>query len=373
MAGPVVYVASPLGQRTAGPEALTQLVDAVRRRGIDARLIAMRGYRGRSNDPEYARYDAPIADRIADPGAASLVIPEISPIESARELRAVPRERTWMGWFSVSNSPDPRARYFRPGPACCSAEPLADGLPAVPADYRLGTGAGPGPFRTVREAIARQGGLGPGSLRGIAVDTVSIRFARSVIDSEGIRFFAQSAFARGFVREVLGRSAPIITDPLRLAPYERRPLRPATVAYNATKSWSLIDEVARLLPEVEFMPIGGVPYEEGLAQLASSAAYLELGHLPGRDRMPREAAHVGTPVVLLARGSGFCVEDAPLPGWARIPYREGWPALAAAAVARVMGDRARAIDDQRKYAEWVAGEHDRYERAIDDWLRAVLA
>ena len=103
---PVVYVSAPIGDRTAGPEALTQLVDAVRRRGVKAHLIPMRNFRGRTNHPDYDIYDFDVVQKISDPDDAILVLSEVSPIESRRELSQVPRERTWLGWFSVSNSPD---------------------------------------------------------------------------------------------------------------------------------------------------------------------------------------------------------------------------------------------------------------------------
>jgi len=42
MSSPVFYVATALGERNADPEAFTQLVDAIRRRGIEEYLIPMR-------------------------------------------------------------------------------------------------------------------------------------------------------------------------------------------------------------------------------------------------------------------------------------------------------------------------------------------
>ena len=123
MAPPTFYVASPLGDRTAGPEALTQLVDAIRRRGVNAFLVPMYNFRGRTNDPEYDVYDFEVAERIPKAGDSYFVMTEVSPIESFRELRTVPPERTWIAWLSVNFSPDPRARHFRPSENCCPTFP----------------------------------------------------------------------------------------------------------------------------------------------------------------------------------------------------------------------------------------------------------
>jgi hypothetical protein len=140
MSTPEFYVATPLGDRTAGPEALTQLVDAIRRRGLPAYLIPMRNFRGRRNDPEYDIYDFEVRQEIPKGADARLVISEVSPIESRRELRRVPVEHTWMGWFSVNNCPDPRARYYRPSEMCGPTYPpgFVAEVPPVPADLGLG-------------------------------------------------------------------------------------------------------------------------------------------------------------------------------------------------------------------------------------------
>jgi hypothetical protein len=87
--------------------------------------------------------------------------------------------------------------------------------------------------------------------------------------------------------------------------------------------------------------------------------------------MPREAAHFGTPVICLSRGAGYCWQDVPLPAGYRIPFREGWPEVAATAIQRVLSDPDQAVTDQQEYRSWVAGERDRYEKAIDEWLVAA--
>ena len=374
MGQPKFYVASPIGERTAGPEALTQFVDAMRRRGFEAYLVPMRNHRGRRNDPEYDIYDFEIADTVSKSDDHVLVIPEISPIESMRELRRTPVERTWMGWFSVNNSPVPRARYYRPSESCCSTYPpgFEPPIPPVPADFELGHGVPDGPFATVREAAGRRGGLSMRRALPVAVETASIRFADRLIDS-GIRFFAQAFYSQGFVREVLGQPATIITDPIRVVDVVPEPRARNVVLFNKVKSWSLIQQVVPLLPEVEFRAIEGMSYQQVAQALSTATVYLELGHLPGRDRMPREAAHFGTPVVCLARGAGYCWQDVPLPVEQRVAFREGWPQEAALAVRRVLDDPAAAQAAQEPYRQWVAGERGRYEAAIDAWLALALA
>lgn len=370
MTSPAFYIASTIGERTAGPEALTQLVDAIRRRGHRAFLIPMWNFRGRRNDPEYDIYDFEVAESITDPDNSILVLSEISPIESFAQLRKVPRERTWMGWFSVNNSPDPRARYFRPTEQTGSFFPPGDQGEPPPEGYGLSVPAR-GALSTWRDAWQRTSGTAH-HLRAAAVEAASIRYAQSVVNSQ-LRFFAQSFYAQGFCRDVLGRPATVITDPLRPISLQQLPRKRNVVAYNKTKAWSLIPDIMARIPEAEFLPIGGMSYVEAMQELSTATVYVELGHLPGRDRLPREAAHLGTPVVMLGRGSGYLWADSPLPVEDRIGFGPGWADQVATAIRRVFDDVPAAQDRQASYRLWVAGEPARYERAIDEWLALALA
>ena len=74
----------------------------------------------------------------------------------------------------------------------------------------------------------------------------------------------------------------------------------------------------------------------------------------------------------LARGAGYCWQDVPLPVEYRVAYREGWSDQAVIAIRRVLNEPQQAALDQAGYREWVGGERERYELAIDQWLEAAL-
>ena len=71
MASPKFYVASPNGDRTGGPECLHQLVDAIRRRGVEAHIIPMYNFRGRRPDPEYDVYDYDVVENMPRCGSSA--------------------------------------------------------------------------------------------------------------------------------------------------------------------------------------------------------------------------------------------------------------------------------------------------------------
>lgn len=379
MGSPTFYVASPLGDRTAGPEALTQLVDAIRRRGVQAYLVPMHNFRGRRNDPEYDIYDFSVVNRVPRSKDSHLVITEVSPIESFRELAVVPRERTWIAWLSINFSPDPRARYFRPSEKCCPTFPpavyaeaeLGIPLPYIPqpADFDLPTEVHRGPFRTLREAAARVGGFQ--RTKATLIEDVSIHYARWIYNTYP-NFITQSHYGQGFLRQTFQREAHLITDPIRPSAVEAQDRVKNMVAYNGTKGKWLIPHLRKRLPDVNFVPLQDMSYREVCQTLAASSAYVELGLLHGRDRLPREAAALGTPVIFVARGSAYCWADAPLPVKYRIPYLEDWADRSVPVIREVLAAPGVAREEQREYRDWVAGEKDRYEEAVDLWLEAAL-
>jgi hypothetical protein len=381
MAAPVFYVSVPQGDRTGGPECMHQLADAVIRRGYRTVMVPMWNFRGRTPDPEYDVYQYEVAEQIEDPDNAVLVVGEVSPIESFRELRQVPKERTWLWWLSVHNNPDPRARYYRGSPSCCvTTDPEGRGPLDSPRDGVLArrpvhrtSFADSTVLGLGREAMTRTtADYSPGrNPRTFATEYVSLLYNRRFIES-GVGFLAQSVYAQGFCRSLLGRDALPMTDYLRRPDVPGRDVRPNVVLYNGAKGYSMIRLLAPLLPDIDFQPIEGMSYLQVCEALQSAAAYVELGVPPGRDRLPREAAHFGTPSVLLCRGSAYCWDDFPMPDRYRIPFVDNWPELMAPVVREVVADRNRALADQRPFREWVAGDRGRYEAEVDHWIEEAL-
>lgn len=379
---PTFYLSVPQGDRTGGPECLHQLADAIIRRGYRARLVPMHNFRGCVPDPEYDVYEYELADRIEDPDNAILVIGEVSPIESWRELRQISAQRTWLWWLSVHNGPDPRSRYFQGSDACCTFAPRPDGMPK---DALGAPDPAHPPIHVTPWGDATTSGLlkeawkrshadyraKPG-LRSFAVESASLLFNRRLIESN-IGFLAQSVYAQGFCRTVLGREALPMTDYLRrpnIAPQQRKQ---RTIAYNAIKGYTKIFELQSLLPDVQFVPIKGMSYQQVCETLASSQIYVELGLPPGRDRLPREAAHFGAAVALLCRGTAYCWDDFPLPPRYRVADKPGWAAQLAQTLLFMLDNPEQVRNDQEFFRTWVTGDRDRYESEVDSWLARALA
>lgn len=354
---PRVYVSAVLGTRTGGPEAVHQLVHALLERGVETRIVPARGSLPQGPHKDYSIYNYSLASRI--PKIANeperdrnhrLVITEVSPLESWKELRHTPSENTWLWWLSVNNAPDPRARYFHPA----SGQTINRSL-AVEAIFRAKT----------------QRGFLQKSRTGVT-ETISLTYNKKLLN-KNISHLAQSYYAVDFCRRQFGKPAKLVSDYLRPLP----DITPAEtirnlVTYNGSRGYSLVGELERAMPDVDFVPIAGMNYQQVCEALDRSAAYIELGHLPGRDRLPREAGRLGTPVVLLQRGAGAYAEDFPLPDRFRIPHTPDWAREFEPQLRFALNEPAATQELQGNFHEWVLTDKARFDMEIDEWLPQLL-
>ncbi|MDQ6524206.1 hypothetical protein RB608_11370 [Nocardioides sp. LHD-245] len=278
-----VSVFYPRGVRTGGPEALHQLVDALRALGHDAALVPMPGTEGRGRVAEYDRYDAPQRDTARTGPRDAVVTPEVWVPRPA-----VVGHATWFCWWlSVDNSPvfmDARRRAGQH-----PRRPLAAVMRALP-----------------RTAVRRVRGPARRRRLGTAVHV------------------AQSVYARDVVAREFGATVELLSDYVTATPLARDPraggTRLAVIAFNPAKGGELVEKVAaRLSTPVQWLPIAGMSPDQVGEALRRSDVYLDLGHLPGKDRIPREAALHGAVTLLAARGAGANPRDFPLPAEHRIP------------------------------------------------------
>jgi hypothetical protein len=348
---PKVFMSAVLGTRTGGPEAVHQLVHALRERDIDTTIVPARGSTKQGPHSDYGIYDYELVDRIhGGHKNRRLIITEVSPLESWRELKSVPAEDTWLWWLSVNNAPDQRARYF-------NAVSQSSSIRGIPSE-------------ALRRARSQSKGVS--QLRTAVSEMISLGYSQRLLNRD-ISYLAQSYYALNFCETQLGKPASLVTDYLRKLPdMNPGPVRSNMITYNGSRGYSLIDELRVLLPESEFIPISGMDYSEVCTILAESAAYVELGHLPGRDRLPREAGRLGTPVILLERGAGINEQDFPLPAQFRIHHDGNWARNVARQLEIVQTIRSEVVHLQANYRDWVEHDRARFEAEVDAWLPLLL-
>jgi hypothetical protein len=327
-----IVVLYPRGQKTGGPEAVHQLVDELRNQGADAYVCPFPATRDLPRVPEFAHYDAPEVDWDDLTRQDLLVGAEIN----VRELLAAPTERRVMWWLSVDNA----------------------------AHHRY--------TRMVRDPFRRHEARAVGAPALLALLARELWWRFRIKRERRIEHIAQSEYARRFAERQHHRDALLVSDyTVGLpAPTADVPRDPRRVAYNPAKGGDLVEQVRAGAPDLEFVPLAGLGPEELATTLRGSGVYLDLGHHPGKDRIPREAAVLGCAVIVARRGSAAFDEDVPLPPEYKVDVED----LVDDARATLL-DTTRALDRavaaQRGFREQVGDERTRFAEEVKAFNRHV--
>jgi hypothetical protein len=139
------------------------------------------------------------------------------------------------------------------------------------------------------------------------------------IKPQDFNHLSQSRYAQIFIQKVFGVDSILINDYIPL----HNSSKPSTkkrnsIAYNPAKGLKFTLKLLEQDSNLDFIPITGLN-REGVSEVLSSVKiYLDLGHFPGRDRIPREAALRNCLVVARKKGSSNFLEDFPIPEDCRI-------------------------------------------------------
>lgn len=258
-----IYVLTLHTHRTGGPEACHQLSDALIEQGFDARTVyydfaqvealALASpqdgyYFGARACPfeEYARYKVNVTDHVPNAEGVIVVLPETL----CHLAPKFPNATVLIWWLSVDN------------------------------------------------------GFG-------ALSRVNLNCLRK----SNVKHACQSWYARTFIESLMFAEpeasftlSDYTVDLRRYAdpmPWEERPLLVLlNTNYKVVADWrAIVAKVAELDEAIECVPVGGT--REGVAAMfARARLYVDLGSMPGKDRMPREAVSQGCPTLVSFYGGG---------------------------------------------------------------------
>jgi len=84
------------------------------------------------------------------------------------------------------------------------------------------------------------------------------------------------------------------------------------VCYNPVKGIEITNQIKSLNPDITFVPIVNMTEDQIIELLKRSKVYIDFGHHPGRDRIPRESAILGNCVITNLKGSAGFYGDIPI-------------------------------------------------------------
>lgn len=82
--------------------------------------------------------------------------------------------------------------------------------------------------------------------------------------------------------------------------------------YNPAKGYEEICPLINATPWLNWIPLSGLNEEEMIVRMQAAKVYVDFGHHPGKDRIPREAASCGCCVITNKKGSAAFFDDVPI-------------------------------------------------------------
>ena len=89
--------------------------------------------------------------------------------------------------------------------------------------------------------------------------------------------------------------------------------REDVILYNPKKGVDFTNKLISAAPELKFEPLIGLTRDQMVERLKRCKLYIDFGHHPGKDRIPREAAALGCCILTNRRGSAANDIDVPIP------------------------------------------------------------
>ncbi|MCW3160314.1 hypothetical protein [Chryseobacterium oryctis] len=84
------------------------------------------------------------------------------------------------------------------------------------------------------------------------------------------------------------------------------------VTYNAVKNKDFLENIKKITPEINWIPMINMTLEEVANCMKAAKVYVDFGHHPGREKMPREACLLDCCLIIGKEGSAFYKEDVPI-------------------------------------------------------------
>ena len=125
------------------------------------------------------------------------------------------------------------------------------------------------------------------------------------------------------------------------------------ICYNPLKGERATNYVRSKCGSLTFKPLINMSKEEIVQSLINSKIYIDFGHHPGRDRIPREAAHYNNIVITSCLGSAKFYEDVPIPD--RYKLRELTPSIEAT-LTEVLQNYDTLISDFTNYKNTISNQ-----------------
>lgn len=314
-----VYVLAPYAHATGGVELGHQLVDFINTHGGEAFIVYEKNgkiVKDAEVTPQYSSYEIRVASEIEDSAGNMLVLPEVY----FDWMYRFSHIHAGLWWMSVDNHF--KSSHWSDSLRHCKG--LRQKLQMAHYNFKCHR----------RNSLAE--------LRGE--------------QSRSFHFY-QSAYAQHFLySQGMPRVLPLgdYINPevyrnagTQLSGKERENI----VLYNPAKGYEFTSRLIKANPGIQFIPLKGLSRAQLGDYMRRAKVYIDFGHFPGKDRLPREAVMNGLCIITGKDGAAAFYEDVAIdPEYKFAAKAENIPAISATiqSIFDNFTDHTHRFDDYRR-------------------------
>lgn len=130
--------------------------------------------------------------------------------------------------------------------------------------------------------------------------------------------------------------------------------------FNPRKGYEDICPLIEATPWLKWVPLEGLTEEQMIVLMQAAKVYVDFGHHPGKDRIPREAASCGCCVITNRKGSAAFHEDVPIKEEYKFEDVPGSYGKIADLLKDICDNYEKHMKNFEEYRKFIAGEKERF-------------
>jgi hypothetical protein len=142
--------------------------------------------------------------------------------------------------------------------------------------------------------------------------------------------------------------------------------RKKDVLYNPRKDIVFVNAVSKKLPKIKFIPLINFSKAELDEHYKKTLIYMDFGHFPGKDRMPREAVRNGCILITGRMGASGNFQDFSILPFFKIDQKnKNFIENAVNLITNIMNDPTTFYNSQESYRREISEEYKNFKKEVE--------
>lgn len=178
-------------------------------------------------------------------------------------------------------------------------------------------------------------------------------YAREFLEKNGV--WQNKAYLSDYLNSAFSKQILEISDQKK---------RADQIVYNPAKGLEFTEKLIAIRPNWSWIPIQKMSPEEVNLLLRESKVYIDFGHHPGKDRLPREAVTAGCCLITGKQGAAANSVDIPIPPRYKFDEKVVSPDAILKRIELCLRDYENSVGDFETYRKTILSEEKEFENCI---------